>query len=220
MTKEATYQEKFNQLQPWLTDIFRDVKRDLKNEHLKKDNSFVKKYFTKPYHKVEVEDLVQGYQAAINDGADHVAEFIFQRWMMKHTDIYQFFAHELEKINPDFSQIEQIEPVRAHELAKKSSTQFGAKNSFLFAVINSVAFPEKIFSDLEKEARQETIEAEKMKSEQLAFSSQEALVKNYETKIQRLTDRYEKRLAGLEMKYHTDVDQLKKQIANLQKKLA
>lgn len=216
---EATYQEKFKQLQPWLEQIVRDVKKDLKNDHLKRDVPFLKKYFNKPYHKVEVEDLAKGYQMAVQDGADQVAEFIFQRWLMKHTDIYQFFAQELEKINPDFSQIKEIETARAKEIAKRSAAQFGAKNSYLFTVINSVAFPRDVISDLEKEARHESKEAEKMQSEQMAITSQESLVKSYETKIMRLTDRYEKRLAGLEMKYHTDIEQLKKQIANLQKKI-
>jgi hypothetical protein len=45
-------------------------------------------------------------------------------------------------------------------------------------------------------------------------------VKSFELKMQRLVDKYEKRLSGLEKKYLNDTDILKKQIANLQKKLA
>ncbi len=213
------YKEKFTLLKPWLGQMLSEIKKELKNDHLKKDPQFSKKYFNKPYHRVENSELSVGYCAAVDAGEDHIGEFIFQRWILKHSDIYHFFAQALEKINPDFAAIEQIDTEVATEIAEKSKVQFGAKNSYIFTVINSVAFPKSVIDDLQKQATDETETAQKMRKELQTIESQEALIKGYETKIQRLTDRYEKKLAGLQLKYKVDTDKLKNQVANLQRKL-
>jgi hypothetical protein len=49
--------------------------------------------------------------------------------------------------------------------------------------------------------------------------SAETLEKAYEREIARLTDKYEKKLQGLQKKYLFDTEALKKQIATLQRKL-
>ncbi len=41
----------------------------------------------------------------------------------------------------------------------------------------------------------------------------------FEREIARLTDKYEKKLAGLQKKYITDMENFKKQISQLQRKL-
>ena len=45
MLKETGYQEKIEIVAPWLDEIVETVKKDLKNEHLKVDKAFCKKYF-------------------------------------------------------------------------------------------------------------------------------------------------------------------------------
>ena len=42
---------------------------------------------------------------------------------------------------------------------------------------------------------------------------------NFETEMARVKDKYEKKLNGLQKKYQVDVENLKKQIAQLQRKL-
>ena len=94
MTDDSTYKEKFANLKSWIATIIEDIKKDLKNEHLKKDFQFIKNYLgSKNVNKVTNEDLVEAYAKAIaeDDNSEQIGEFISNRWMIKHTDIYHYF---------------------------------------------------------------------------------------------------------------------------------
>lgn len=221
MLKDATAQQKFALLNEWLPDIINEVRKDLKNDHLRNDPKFLKKYIGKNLQKVEVEDLVKSYATAVAEGEnDHLAEFIYQRWLLKNTDIYDFFVGQLEKINEDFTELKELDATTSKEISERSCQQFGACKTYCFSVINSVVFPKSIYDDLNNRAKKEKVEKASQKEEQNHLASQEEVVKSFELKIQRLTDKYEKRISGLEKKYLNDTEVLKKQIAQLQKKLA
>jgi hypothetical protein len=220
MLKDATAQEKFALLKEWLPNIFQDVKKDLKNDHLKNDPKFLKKYIGKPIQKVEIEDLVNSYTTAVNEDAPHLAEFVFQRWLLRNTDIYDFFAEKLEKIDADFTELKEIDPVLSKEISEESCNQFGALKTYCFSVMNSVVFPKAVFDELSQKAKKEVKEKHLEKEEQNDLKSQEDVMKAFELKMQRTVDKYEKRISGLEKKYLADTEVLKKQIAQLQKKLA
>lgn len=216
MIKNATYKEKFSLLDDWTTELFTPIKKDLKNEHLKKDVKFCKSYMGKPPHKVQIEDLEAGYKQAIEDGLEEIAEYVFQKWLLKHSDIYDFFSNELRQINEDFTELEEIENSLSQEIAKKSTERFGAQKTYFFCVINSVVFPQTVFEELKQLALEER--KTKIQSEDHQEPEPELLA-FYEKKLQKVVDKYEKKLSGLEKKYFKDTQQLKKQIANLQKKL-
>jgi hypothetical protein len=222
MYKHATYKEKFADLQHWIPFLIEQVKKDLRHEHLKKDVYFVKKFLSsKNIHKISTEELAAAYQKAIREEekGEELAEFITSRWLLKNGDLYEFFERQLSQINPDFSNLEEIDPSQAKTLIEASVSEFGAPQTYLFAVLNSVVFPKESFLNLKMQAmeHQENQEEEARKvSEQLNIDQ---MRKDFEREMVRMTDKYEKKLAGLQKKYILDVDNLKKQMAQLQRKL-
>ena len=119
MIKDSTYKEKFVLLKKWMPSIVDSVKKDLKNEHLKKDWGFVKQYFPgKNPNKLTAEELAQAYAHAIENGenAEELAEFVSNRWLLKHTDLYYHFEKELTKVSPDFNELQELDKQKATEI--------------------------------------------------------------------------------------------------------
>ncbi len=222
MYKNATYKEKFADLQEWIPYIIDSVKKDLRNEHLKKDFYFVKKFLaSKNIHKVTTDELAEAYQKAIQEEekGEELAEFITSRWLLKNSDLYGFFEQQLSQINPDFTSLEEISPAQAQALIDASIHQFGAPHTYLFSVLNSVVFPKESFNKLKTKAQQhqeKEVQETQQATEKLTV---EQMRKEFEREMGRLTDKYEKKLAGLQKKYVTDVETLKKQVAQLQRRL-
>lgn len=222
MLKDTTYQEKFQMLDEWMEEIIDTVKRDLKTEHLKKDWAFFKKYFgEKNINKMSTEDLVQGYRSAIAnaENGETIGEFIASRWLLKNTEIYQYFEAQLSSISSDFSSLTQLDLPHATKIMEGSVSQFGALKTYLFSVFNSVVFPESVFTQLRKKAQEQVKHEEKQHEETKGVMLLEDLRKSHERDIARLTDKYEKKLIGMQKKYLIDTEGFKKQIAHLQRKL-
>lgn len=222
MYKNATYKEKFAELQEWIPFLVDAVKKDLRNEHLKKDLYFVKKFLSsKNIHKVTVDELAQAYKKAIQEEeqGEELAEFITSRWLLKNSELYDFFEKQLSQINPDFANLEEIHPTQAQALIENSIRQFGAPHTYLFSVLNSVVFPKENFHSLKNQAAQHQEEQTKETQRAVEQFTVEQIRKEYELEITRMIDKYEKKLAGLQKKYITDVENLKKQIAQLHRKL-
>lgn len=222
MLKNATYKEKFALLKKWMPTIVDSVKKDLKNEHLKKDWAFVKQYFPgKNLNKLNAEEIAQAYLHVIetSENAEELAEFISNRWLLKHTELYYHFEKELTKINPDFSELEELDKNQSMQIIEGSIAQFGALNSYLFSILNSVVFPKEVFDALAARAETDVKKAKEEAHAAAEMKSLEDMQRSYEQQIARLTDKYEKKLSGLQKKYSLDVEGLKKQIVNLQRKL-
>jgi len=223
MLKDSTYKEKLAILKSWIPSIVEEIKKDLKNDHLKKDWAFTKTHFkTKNINKLTSEELAAGYLNAIDNGADGeaIGEFIANRWLLKNTDLYYFFEQRLENISADFNEIEVLDDADAKSLMEDSISQFGAVKSYIFSVFNSVVFPESTYTEFNTIATKEQKAAEENKSVQEESSDWKDKEKSYQKQISRMTDKYEKKLLGLQKKYDKDVEMLKKQIANQQRKLA
>jgi len=150
---------------------------------------------------------------------DELGEWLTTRWVLKHAELYQFFAGELTKINPKFDEIAQIPSENAQLMLRYSVNQFGATTTYIFSILNSVMFAEEDYLKL-REAALKELET-KVIAEESAFPQEtvEAIKSRYEKEIQKLTDRYEKRLQGVERKYFQDVEGLRKQISQLHKKI-
>lgn len=222
MIKNATYKEKFQILQPVLPALIDEVKKDLRSEHLKADWPFAKKYFAgKSAAKLTVEEMVPAYYEEIaENGNEALAEFIGNRWLLKHTEIYDYFAAELAKISDDFESLEEIEAGQARQLVKGATALFEAIHVYFFTVLNSVVLPKEVFKELEQQAQKGL---EKAAKEQKAAAEKVAVERNQrdmELEMDRTVNRYEKKLSGLQKKYLDDTAALKKQISTLQKKLA
>jgi hypothetical protein len=222
MNKDTTYKEKFATLKNWLPAIIDAVKKDLKNEHLKNDFPFYRKYFgSKNINKLTLEEMVEAYSQALvqEESAEQLGEFLSHRWLMKNSDVYHFFEEQLSRINPNFSEIVELDEKSSSEIVETAIQQFGAPKTYLFSLMNSVVFPQKIFVQLSLRAEQD---AQKQEEDLKAAHKQQSLDtmrSTYEEQIARLTDKYEKKLLGLQKMYTQDVDALKKQIASLQRKI-
>lgn len=222
MLKDATYKEKFDLLQGWISAVIDDVKKDLRNDHLKGDWQFCKTYLPgKNINKITNEELVEAYTKAIkeSENGEALAEFIAHRWLLRNSDLYHYFEGELSKINPNFGEIDKIDNAKAKAIIDGAFKEHGALKTYLFTVINSVAFSKEDIATLEKLAKNEVANEKVEAQAQQEKQTLDQLKNSYEQQIARLTDKYEKKLSGLQKKYVTDVDTLKKQVANLQRKL-
>lgn len=223
MLKNATNQEKFNLLKIWIPSIVGSIKKDLKNEHLKNDPRFAKKYFgSKQINKLTTEELAEGYSQALaqEEAGESLGDYISNRWLLKHTDIYHFFETSLQAIAPDFTEIVELEKKQSMALMEESVRLYGAPTTYLFCVINSVVFPADVYDILKKRAIETMHQEEKdsqVNDEKLSLAN---IHTSYQQQIARLTDKYEKKLAGLERKYLNDTDSFKKQISVLQRKFS
>jgi hypothetical protein len=222
MLKDMTYKDKFKILDPWMPSIVDAVKKDLKQEHLKQDMQFAKKYFSnKNIQKLTIEELIEGYRSALSQESmgEALAEYISNRWLLKNSEIYHYFEEQLHKIDPQFNDLVEIEGDKAHALMEDAILQFGAPKTYLFSVINSVVFPQKIYDQLQQRAQESVTEEENNQKIAEEQHSLDMIHQSYQQQIARLTDKYEKKLLGLQKKYTVDVDGLKKQVSLLQRKL-
>lgn len=223
MSEELSYKQRLIQLNEWMPDIIEAVKKDLKNDHLKKDYAFFKKYFSgKNINKVESHELSDAYMRSINDeeAGNEIAEFIVHRWILKNSELYHFFEERLSKINADFTEIKELSHEQATSLEKEAVQEFGPVKTFIFSSLNGVAFSPAHLSKLEAAARQEKAKTKESKVFEEENRSLEVIKAQHAQEVARLTDKYEKKLVGFQKKYTQDVDMLKKQLANLQRKLA
>jgi hypothetical protein len=223
MYKQATFKQKFAELKQWVPAIIEVVKKDLKNEHLKKDPFFAKKFFgTKNIQKITSEEMAEAYEKAIQEEekGEDIAEFIASRWLFRNSEMYHFFEEQLGKLYTNFTELQEIEPQHADELIKSSNEEFSPPHTYLFSVLNSVVFPDAHFIRLKAEAEQFSKEKKKEEEQVEAAQSLEQMQRNHQLEVARLTDKYEKKLAGLQKKYVQDVESLKKQISALQRKLS
>lgn len=218
MLKDADYKEKFQLLSPWMVAIIDVVKKDLKNEHLKKDKVFFKKHFPgKQLKSLTSEELSQVYTAVIADGEENLGEFITTRWLLKKTEVYDLFEERLRSVNPKFDEIEELELDFSRELVQESSRSFDPVSTYIFSVMNSVVFPEEAYKELEKTALAFQEEEKGAITREQEERDLEVLQKKHEREISRLVDKYEKKLSGIQKKYLNDTENLKKRIAVLQK---
>lgn len=218
MLKEATYKQKFAMLTPLMAAIIEEIKKEIKNDHLRNDHKFCGQYFpSKHVAKLTVPELQEGYLNALqaDEHSEIVGDFLAQRWIVKKADVYNFFETMLMQISPEFSELTEIELPKAQEMVSKSVAQFGPVDVYLFSVLNAVVFPEVVFNDLKKQAIESWQKNASTKSGH--NESQKATANSVE--LARLTEKYEKKLSDLQAKYHRDTQNLKKQIANLQRKL-
>lgn len=222
MYKQATFKEKFADLKEWIPTIIETVKKDLKNDHLRKDPFFAKKFFgSKNIQKITSEEMAEAYQKAIQeeDKGEDIGEFIASRWLFRNSEMYHFFEQQLSKIYSDFTELQEIEPQHAETLIKNSNQEFSPLHTYLFSVLNSVVFPDTYFIQLKTDAEQYNAEKKEEEKQAAAAQSIEQMQHNHQLEVARLTDKYEKKLAGLQKKYVQDVESLKKQISALQRKL-
>lgn len=220
MLKETGYQEKIEWVKPWLPQIIEQIKRELKQEHLRIDREFCRRYFLgKGANSVTVAQMADAYAIDIAAGNIGLGEFIATRWLVKNTDIYNFFEEKLKSVTPDFEQLEELELSLSQALKDGAIAAFGAVRTYLFVVLNSVVFPEEVLSSLRKLAEEETTSKHRKEEKERIEKSIESMQKRHDRELRTLLEKHESRLAGLQKMYFKDTEMLKEQIRRFQKKL-
>lgn len=151
--QELTYKERFQRLQPFLRTIFTDVKKDIRDEHLRSDRGFFKRNFPgKELSKLTVDDFLNVYPKFLEAGQETVGEFITNRWLLRHLDIYNFFEDRLTGLSEQFDEIAELERSFAKSLIEEAVERFGAEDCYIFSVLNSVALPPDLLQKLASDA--------------------------------------------------------------------
>jgi len=222
MTNGAAYQLKITRLNKWFPFIVEGIKKDLKQDHLKRDNIFCKQYFkTCNIGKLTLKELVQGYLNALQNPAisEALAEFMVNRWLLNHTEIYDYFESKLLSLAEDVSEIKKITLKDSRKLIKEAISEFGALPTLIFSVLNELEFPEKAFSELEKIVEKQQEDAQDLLQKEADETSWQKRLEEVERELVKQRDKYEKKVCGMQRLYQRDVACLKKQISQLQKKL-
>jgi len=207
----------FQALQNWTQDILNTVKKDLKSDHLHTDPVFYRAHFgNRPQNRLSAEEILAAYEKELLAGNEDLESFVINRWVFKHGDLYDHFADRLSQIHPDFDQITSLTEEQSKTILEGAADAFGAVETFLFSMLNRVAFPQKVLDTLQKEAL-EAKRANARAAEQAAEQQTlEKILASHQREVSRLNDK----IAGVQKKYTIDTEALKKQIRALQQKLA
>ncbi len=211
---------KFHALQPWMDEILLEIKKEIKTDYLPKDGPFYKTHFgSRPINRLTTEEINAAFVKELLQGNEEMSEWVVNRWVFRHGDLYRHFAERLSKINDDFDAIQSLTIEQSESILAGGSETFDPKKIYFFSMLNSVVFPPAILERLRKQA-----EESQVRQEQEAIASQKEYdlakaIERHEREMARVTEKYEQKLAGVLKKYTTDVEGLKKQVRSLQQKL-
>jgi hypothetical protein len=207
-------ENQFISLKNWMHVLLNAIRKDIKQDHLGSDPDFYRTYFgNRPQNRLTAEEIFNAYETELLKGNQSLAEWVVNRWVFKHGDLYQVFAERLSQINEHFDQIQTLSVEESEIVLAGTVERFGAIPTFLFVVLNGVVFPEAVRNRLMAQAEQEKANLEKKSEEDEGKESLQKLLAAKEREIARLNDK----LLGVQKKYDKDVEALKKQIRALQK---
>lgn len=208
----------FQILQPWMPQILNTIKREIKTEHLPADLTFYRTHFgNKPLSRLTAEEIFKAYEKELIAGNQELSEWVVNRWVFKHGDMYNHFAKRLAEINPNFEEIKTITESQAEYILDGAADLFGPIDLFLFSVLNGVVFPEVIMNRLKADADRAL--AASQQSGQQKVETPEETIARYQREMAKIEEKCESKIAGVMKKYSTDVEALKKQIRSLQQRL-
>lgn len=207
-------ENQFISLKSWMHVLLNAIRKDIKQDHLGSDPEFYRTYFgNRPQNRLNSEEIFSAYESELLKGNQELSEWVVNRWVFKHGDLYQVFAERLSQINSEFDKIQTLTVEESEKVLEGTVEQFGAIPTFLFVVLNGVVFPDSIRARLLSLAEKEKMSQEKKTQEDEGKESLEKLLAAKEREIARLNDK----LVGVQKKYDKDVEGLKKQIRALQK---
>lgn len=156
-TQTDTFAHIFSLLEPFYGEIFTSVRNDLRDQHLRTDKAFLKKNFpNKRLSFLTADDFAKVYPQRIVQGHESLGEFIANRWLLKHLEIYNFFEDELKKIHPAFEEISALDELAGRNIMLEAVKLFGAKECYIFALFNGVRFSQSLLDELRQAACQKS----------------------------------------------------------------
>lgn len=151
--KAKTYQEKFSLLSPWFESLVASIKKDLKEEPLKKDRIIYAQLFgNKLLKNLSSKEMWAAYAQALAQGHESLGEYLAARWILRHRNIYDFFEARLRTICQNFDELGELQASFAKDLIEDAVANFGAVDTYCFSVLNDVTFSAKDFEELRKKA--------------------------------------------------------------------
>jgi hypothetical protein len=211
--------EKFILMQPWIKKILMLLRKDLKNELISNKSLFRSFFANKAFNNITGEEIVNAYEKKLYEGNKELGAWIVSRWIYHNSEIYQYFYSELEKINPNVEEIKNIDKEKALKIIEGSINSFGIENTYIFSILNEVAFDQELLDDLRKKTLFENEKNNIEEKIQVEKNSIETLQKKYNEDLNRLKEKYEQKIFAMKKKYFDDTFALKNQVSQLQKKL-
>lgn len=209
----------FQTLQPWLPQIIHAIKKEIKTEHLAKSPAFYKAHFgNRPLNRLTNEEIASIYEKELLKPDQELSDWVINRWVFRHGDIYNHFADRLALIHPNFYEIKNLDDSQSEKVLFGAPEKFGSLAVYLFVVLNGVVLAPSTLETLRLRAESEEKNREATKSASIRQASLEETIENQKNEIIRLEKKYEEKLAGVMRKHSTDVEALKKQIRALQKR--
>lgn len=210
----------FNYVQPWISQILESIKKEIRRDHLGSDRHFHKTHFgTNPLSKISFEEIVSVYERELLEGREELVAWVINAWVFKHGDLYKHFAERLSEVSPSFSELVSLTEEQEKRVLDGAVERFGVTNVYLFSRLNGVVFSDLLFDRLYQEAFRARENGKKEEQEREVQEAHEQMVARLMSEKTRIQERYEDRLAGVQRKYTTDIEALKKQIRSLQQQL-
>lgn len=212
MIEKSLCESKFELLFPFMEEVCRAIKKEIKQE-------FVQKGFFRS--RSDCQDWkgisLFFYKKITEERDEKIIEWLSSTWICKHGEIFQLFHEELGKLNTQYDSLKEFPAEFEASLKKISQEKFGSLQVYVFSIFNSVVFSEKVYNEIREGALKElSLEKEEKNSSALSLDE---LQKQFEEEKQKLCEKYEKRLQGTIKKYQLEVEGYRKQIGLLQKKI-
>jgi len=208
---------KFQTLQPWLDEILTAIKKDIKTDYLPADAPFYRTHFgNRPQNRLSAEEINRAFTQELIAGNEEMAEWVINRWVFKHGDVYSHFEERLSKINDDFDAIKELTAAQSEQVLAGAVESFGAKAVYFFSMLNGVVFPQAVFNRLESAAKAEHTDQKASQEKEAGEADLANMIERHQREMTRLNEKYEQKLAGVLKKYAADVASLKSQIRALQ----
>lgn len=209
----------FQTLQPWLPQIIHSIKKEIKTEHLAKSPAFYKAHFgNRPLNRLTNEEISSIYEKELLQADQELSDWVINRWVFRHGDIYQHFADRLALIHPNFYEIKNLDDSQSEKVLAGAPEKFGSLPVYLFVVLNGVVLSSSTVESLRQRAESEEKKRQATESESARQATLEEIIENQKNEMIRIEKKYEEKLAGVIRKHSTDVEALKKQIRALQKR--
>ncbi|MBI5345594.1 MAG: hypothetical protein HZB76_00390 [Chlamydiae bacterium] len=210
--------KKFDLSKPWLKKILSLLKKEIKSELSNNKDLFRLLFGNKPFNSLHNDEIVEAFEKKVLEETN-LQDWVVSRWVYHNSDVYEYFYAELSKINPKVEEIKSIAQEKEKTIIEDSIYSFGIEATYLFSILNEVAFAKETFDDLRQKAllALEQEEKEKASSKNVPL---EVMVKKQEEELLRIKDKYEKKISSMKKKYFDDMAILKNQISKLQQKIA
>ena len=213
-------QNQFEIIQPWIPVVLSAIKREIRMDHLANSPSFVRAHFgTRPVNRLTAEEIFPVYVKELLKGDAELSEWVINRWVFNHGDLYSHFAERLEAINADYDAIKSLTEEESEKILDGACLRFGALPVYLFSVLNQVVFPQSVFDRLRRIAEAEELNQKEETLEKEERQNFEQMKERLTREMNKMQEKYESKIVGVMKKYTTDTEALKKQIRALQRQL-